>query len=108
MQKPIVVVGSINMDLVASAEYIPSVGETIKGTGFQFQPGGKGANQAVAVAKLGYPVRMVVRWEMTCLVPNSSTNSKNRELTPQVLQSLREALALPSSLYRTAGKTVSS
>ena len=59
MQKPIVVVGSINMDLVASAEYIPSVGETIKGTGFQFQPGGKGANQAVAVAKLGYPVRMV-------------------------------------------------
>jgi ribokinase len=58
-RKPIVVVGSINMDLVASAEYIPSVGETIEGTGFQFQPGGKGANQAVAVAKLGYPVRMI-------------------------------------------------
>ncbi len=57
--KPIVVVGSINMDLVASAEHIPSVGETIEGTGFQFQPGGKGANQAVAVAKLGYPVRMI-------------------------------------------------
>ena len=47
------------MDLIASAKYIPSVGETIEGTGFQFQPGGKGANQAVAVAKLGYPVRMV-------------------------------------------------
>jgi ribokinase len=58
-RKPIVVVGSINMDLVASAEHIPSVGETIEGTGFQFQPGGKGANQAVAVAKLGYPVRMI-------------------------------------------------
>ena len=57
--KPIVVVGSINIDLVASAEHIPSVGETIQGTGFQFQPGGKGANQAVAVAKLGYPVRMI-------------------------------------------------
>src|ERR1035437_790465 len=57
--KPIVVVGSINMDLVASAEHIPSVGETIEGTGFQFQSGGKGANQAVAVAKLGYPVRMI-------------------------------------------------
>jgi ribokinase len=57
--KPIVVVGSINMDLVASTEHIPSVGETIQGTGFQFQPGGKGANQAVAVAKLGYPVRMI-------------------------------------------------
>jgi ribokinase len=57
--KPIVVVGSINMDLVASAEHIPSVGETIEGTGFQYQPGGKGANQAVAVAKLGYPVCMI-------------------------------------------------
>jgi ribokinase len=57
--KPIVVVGSINMDLVASAKHIPSVGETIQGTGFQFQPGGKGANQAVAVAKLGHPVRMI-------------------------------------------------
>src|ERR1039457_2527607 len=58
-RKPIVVVGSINMDLVASAEHIPSIGETIQGTGFQFQFGGKGANQAVAVAKLGYPVRMI-------------------------------------------------
>ena len=53
------VVGSINMDLVASAEHIPSIGETITGTGFQFHFGGKGANQAVAVAKLGYPVRMI-------------------------------------------------
>jgi ribokinase len=58
-RKPIVVVGSINMDLVASAERIPSVGETILGTDFQFQPGGKGANQAVAVAKLGYPVQLI-------------------------------------------------
>jgi ribokinase len=58
-RKPIVVVGSINMDLVASAEHIPSIGETITGTGFQFHFGGKGANQAVAVAKLGYPVRMI-------------------------------------------------
>ena len=54
--KPIVVVGSINMDLVASAEHIPSVGETIEGKGFQFLPGGKGAYRAVAVAKLGYPI----------------------------------------------------
>ena len=57
--KPIVVVGSINMDLVASAEHIPSVGETIEGTRFQLQPGGKGANQAVAVARLGYSVHMI-------------------------------------------------
>jgi ribokinase len=58
-QNPIVVVGSINLDLVAIAEKIPAVGETILGTGFQMNPGGKGANQAVAVAQLGYPVQMI-------------------------------------------------
>jgi ribokinase len=59
MQKPIVVVGSINLDLVAGADHIPQVGETIIGTSFNTFYGGKGANQAVAVAKLGYPVSMV-------------------------------------------------
>ncbi len=60
-QKPIVVVGSINMDLVAVAERIPAPGETVTGTSFQVHPGGKGANQAVAVTRLGYPVRMIGR-----------------------------------------------
>lgn len=58
-QKPIVVVGSINTDLVSVTERIPVVGETVIGTGFQIHPGGKGANQAVAVARLGYPVRLI-------------------------------------------------
>ncbi len=60
-QKPIVVVGSINTDLVAVAERIPAVGETVFGNDFQIHPGGKGANQAVAVARLGYPVEMIGR-----------------------------------------------
>ncbi|MGA2534737.1 MAG: ribokinase [Terracidiphilus sp.] len=60
-QKPIVVVGSINTDLVAITKRIPSVGETVIGTDFQVYPGGKGANQAVAIARLGYPVRMIGR-----------------------------------------------
>ena len=59
MQKPIVVVGSINLDLVVGADRIPQVGETIIGTSFNAFCGGKGANQAVAAAKLGYPVSMV-------------------------------------------------
>lgn len=59
--KPIVVVGSINIDLVSTAERLPREGETIQGTGFQIHPGGKGANQAVAVARLGYPVAMIGR-----------------------------------------------
>jgi len=57
--KPIVVVGSINIDLVARAERIPLAGETVRGSDFQMHPGGKGANQAVAAARLGYPVRII-------------------------------------------------
>jgi len=53
--KPIVVVGSINMDLVSIADRIPLPGETVLGNEFQLHSGGKGANQAVAVAKLAYP-----------------------------------------------------
>src|SRR5271166_4594630 len=59
MQKPIVVVGSINLDLVVGADRIPRVGETIIGNSFATFYGGKGANQAVAAAKLGYAVSMV-------------------------------------------------
>jgi ribokinase len=60
-RKPIVVVGSINQDLVVSAEKIPSGGETVIGSDFQIHAGGKGANQAVAIARLGYPVHMIGR-----------------------------------------------
>src|SRR3954470_15751035 len=61
IRKPIIVVGSINIDLVATSSRIPSIGETIIGSGFQIHPGGKGANQAVAIGRLGYPVRMIAR-----------------------------------------------
>jgi ribokinase len=60
-KRPVAVVGSINIDLVANTERIPVEGETVLGSGFQIHPGGKGANQAVAVARLGYPVRMIGR-----------------------------------------------
>lgn len=57
--KPILVVGSINMDLVARTPRIALAGETLIGTGFETTPGGKGANQAVAAARLGYPVSIL-------------------------------------------------
>jgi ribokinase len=57
--KPIVVIGSINMDLVARTPHIPAAGETITGSDFTTTPGGKGANQAVAAARLGAHVQMV-------------------------------------------------
>ena len=59
--KPVVVVGSINTDLVSMTRRIPGIGETVIGTDFQIHPGGKGANQAVAIARLGYPVRLIGR-----------------------------------------------
>lgn len=54
----IAVVGSINMDMTVSAERIPAKGETVYGTELVNIPGGKGANQAVAAAKLGADVIM--------------------------------------------------
>jgi ribokinase len=60
-QKPVVIVGSVTMDLVARTPQIPRVGQTLIGTGSHTTPGGKGANQAVAAARLGYPVAMVAK-----------------------------------------------
>src|SRR5436305_6772308 len=61
MDPRIVVVGSLNMDLVIRAPHLPAPGETIFGSDFITAPGGKGANQAVAAARLGATVAMVGR-----------------------------------------------
>lgn len=55
----VLVVGSINMDLVNHVDEFPLPGETIHGRGVDYLPGGKGANQAVAAARAGGDVRMV-------------------------------------------------
>lgn len=55
----IAVVGSLNMDLVVTAERMPKVGETILGDNIHYIPGGKGANQAVGCARLGAEVGMI-------------------------------------------------
>lgn len=62
MRRPrIVVVGSANTDLVVAVPSIPAPGETVLGGDLQLIPGGKGANQAVAAARLGAEVRFVGR-----------------------------------------------
>ena len=61
LKPQIVVLGSINMDLVAVAPALPMPGETVMGSDFTTLPGGKGANQAVAAARLGADVHMVGR-----------------------------------------------
>ena len=72
------VVGSINLDLVARAERLPRPGETVSGASFSRVSGGKGANQAVAAARLGAEVAFV-----GCV--------GHDELADQALAGLREA-----------------
>lgn len=60
-KKPILVAGSINIDLVVGVERLPRLGETLTGTGLENHPGGKGANQAAAIGRLGWPVQMIGR-----------------------------------------------
>lgn len=61
VQPRVVVFGSINMDLVARTPRLPVPGETLMGQSFFTAPGGKGANQAVAIARLGIATQMVGR-----------------------------------------------
>jgi len=56
--KKIFILGSLNMDLVINSPYMPMSGETLKGSGFMTNAGGKGANQAAACGKLGGDIYM--------------------------------------------------
>lgn len=91
----IVVIGSLNMDVVVRTARLPQLGETIQGEEVHFLPGGKGANQAVAAARLGADCAMIgavgkdafgtdllqslqksgVRTESVNIVPNTSTGT---------------------------------
>lgn len=75
--KKIAVIGSVNMDMVATADRIPLKGETISANGAAYIPGGKGANQAVAAARLGGDVTMY-----GCVGEDA--------FGPQLLENLRE------------------
>ncbi|HLK33850.1 MAG TPA: ribokinase [Terriglobales bacterium] len=61
MPKPVLVVGSVNLDLVAAVPHIPLAAETVTADSLERFFGGKGANQAVSVARLGHPVRMIAK-----------------------------------------------
>ena len=60
-QPAVVVVGSLNLDLIVNVDALPGRGETVVGTSVQLLPGGKGANQAAAAAALSSSVAMIGR-----------------------------------------------
>jgi ribokinase len=55
----IIVIGSINLDMITTVDRLPGPGETVRGSGFKTSAGGKGANQALAAVRAGAKVRMV-------------------------------------------------
>jgi ribokinase len=91
-RKPIVIVGSITMDLVTRTPRVPAIGQTLIGTAFETTPGGKGANQAVAAARLGYRVAMVAK-------------VGDDNFGPQLLDNLKRAGVDTDAMAQTAGSS---
>ncbi|CUH95941.1 hypothetical protein P22_2029 [Propionispora sp. 2/2-37] len=89
---PVLVIGSLNMDLVVTVCQLPQQGETVFGRNFATFPGGKGANQAVAAAKLGARVTMV-----GCVGQDN--------FAAELLESLRLAGVETSQVRSVTGKT---
>ena len=84
----VLVVGSVNVDLVVQAERLPAPGETVLGGTFSRFHGGKGGNQAVASARLGVPVMLVAALgddefgaTARAVAPNSSSPSAATSMT---------------------------
>lgn len=82
----ILVVGSLNADLVVRVSRFPQPGETISGEDLQVIPGGKGANQAVAVARLGASVSMLGRLGKDNFGDFLLNNLKSNNVDSQLIQ----------------------
>jgi ribokinase len=85
----ITVVGSINLDLVARSERLPRPGETVTGATFGRYPGGKGANQAVACARLGAEVTMIGAVGTDPVAEDALTGLRAAEVTLELTRSDR-------------------
>jgi ribokinase len=84
----VVVVGGVNTDYLIKAERLPGRGETLQGDVFQEAPGGKGANQAVAVARLGCRVGLIAR-----VGQDERGDTINRRLTEADIRATKDTIA---------------
>ncbi|BGE81315.1 ribokinase [Staphylococcus petrasii] len=80
MERQIYVIGSMSMDLVVATSIVPGKGETVLGDSFFTTPGGKGANQAVAAARLGQDVHMIGRIGNDTFGEDIFQNLKNNQI----------------------------
>ncbi|MCJ1661209.1 ribokinase [Staphylococcus sp. NRL 16/872] len=80
MERQIYVIGSMSMDLVVATRIVPGKGETVLGESFFTTPGGKGANQAVAAARLGQDVHMIGRIGNDTFGEDIFQNLKNNQI----------------------------
>ena len=94
----ICVVGSSNIDLVVKSRRLPSQGETILGGEFLMVPGGKGANQAVAAAKLGAQVYFVAKLGEDIFGTQSFTNFKKEGVNTKYVTRTNKALSGVASI----------
>ncbi len=85
----ILVVGSSNTDMVIKTNHLPRPGETVLGGTFFMNPGGKGANQAVAVARLGDRSRLFVKQAVIYSDINPSSYLRKRGLILPIFSQIR-------------------
>ena len=85
----ILVVGSSNTDMVIKTNHLPRPGETVLGGTFFMNPGGKGANQAVAVARLGGQVSFICKQAVIYSDINPSSYLRKRGLILPIFSQIR-------------------
>ncbi len=107
-KKPrIVVVGSVNTDMVVKGKRLPGPGETVSGGSFLMAGGGKGANQAVAAARLGAEVTLVAKVGKDTLGDQAIANFRREGiLTDCILQSPNDATGVALILVDDAGENL--
>lgn len=95
LERHIVVAGSVNLDMTLRLTRAPEAGETLRADSLAYAPGGKGANQAVAAARLGAPVRMVA-----CVGDDAAGAAARRNLSDNGVDTtfVRSASGYPQGL----------
>jgi ribokinase len=102
----ITVVGSINLDLVTRVDRLPRPGETVPGASFARYPGGKGANQAVACARLGADVTMIGAVGDDSFADEALAGLREEGVTLDVRRAPDDPTGVATILVDAAGETV--